>query len=328
MSGQKTAFITGITGQDGSYLAELLLSKGYRVVGLVSPHNNPIGEANILRFKDQLILEEGDLLDGASLNRILATHRPDEIYNLAAIAFPPQGWERPSLTFDINVLGVSRLIEGMFVSKLSATRFYQASSGSIYGQSASSSVTETTPMAPLDLYGIAKLAAHQLVGAMRREKGIFAVSGILFNHESERRGEQFVTRKITLGAARIKLGLAKDVLLGDLDAERDWGYAPDYVEAMWLMLQQDKPADFVIATGQAHRVRDVCEIAFKTLGLKYQDYVKTDPAFVRKTDVRAMVGDATQAKNVLGWQPKTSFETMIQRMVEHDSKSLAKETHA
>ena len=324
---KKTALITGITGQDGSYLAELLLAKGYRVVGMISRHHNPLGSANIAHIEDKLDLCEGDLVESESLLQIFTTYRPDEVYNLAAITFVPQGWEVPTVTFDINLLGVARLFEAMFRLGLTKTRLFQASSAEMFGKPTTSPLTEETPMRPVNLYGISKLAAHQVIGAMRAEKDFFAVSGILFNHESPRRGQQFVTRKITQTAARIKLGLVGELLLGDLEAARDWGYAPDYVQAMWLMLQQNKPDDFVIATGVSHIVRDICEVAFTSLGLNYQDFVKTDPAFLRKTDVRTLLGDANKAKSVLGWQPKTDFAEMITQMTKSDYEQLAKESH-
>lgn len=320
----KTAVITGVTGQDGSFLAEFLLAKGYRVVGMVSANHNPMGNANIAHLKNQLILEEGDLLDGNSIKTIVAKIRPDEVYNLAGITFVPQAWERPTLTFDINLLGVTRFFEAMAQAKLTQTRFFQASSAEMFGQPAEFPQTETTPLNPVNLYGVSKLAAHQFIRLIRAEENIFAVSGILFYHGSIRRPEQFVIRKITRGAAAIKLGLASELRLGDLEAGRDFGFAGDYVEAMWLALQQAKPDDYVIATGKLQTVRNICEVAFHHLGLDYQEYVRTDPDLLRKNEAKALLGDATKAKTVLGWQPKTAFATMIKDMVDYDVEELAR----
>ena len=315
-----TAFITGITGQDGSYLAELLLGKNYRVVGLISSKND-IGDQNIKAIKDKLILAPGDLLDQSSLEAIIAKYRPDEIYNLAGMTFVPKSWEIPTLTLDVNVLGVSRLLELMmrFIPK---SKFYQATSAKIFGLPQESPQTETTPLNPLDPYSVSKAAAHYLVQNWRDHLGLFAVSGILYNHESQRRGEEFVTRKITQTAVKIKLGLAKQLTLGNLDDRQDWGYAPDYVQAMWLMRQQGKPADYIIASGQSHSVREICTIAFSYLGLSYRDYVITDKNLIRKTEARELLGDAGKAERILGWRPKTSFKDMIIKMTENDLQLL------
>ena len=318
----KTALITGITGQDGSYLSELLLEKGYKVVGLVSKKYN-IGWQNVGHIKDKLILEQGDLLDQQSLNRILKKHQPKEIYNLGGLTFVPGSWKQPTLTIDINTLGVARILESI-VKNYPKTRFYQASTAKIFGNPQEIPQTESTLIKPLDPYSISKAAAHFLTQAYRREFNVFAVSGILYNHESPRRGPEFVTKKITTGAARIKLGLEKQLKLGNLEAKQDWGYAPDYVEAMWLMLQQEKPDDYIIATGKLHSVKDICQIAFGRLDLNYQDFVTIDQRFLRKTEAKALTGNPSKAKRRLKWQPKTSFKGMITKMVEHDLKEAKK----
>ena len=315
-----TAFITGITGQDGSYLAQLLLEKNYRVVGLVSQKHD-IGDQNIQAIKDKLILAPGDLLDPASLEAVFKQYSPDEVYNLAGMTFVPKSWEIPTLTLDVNTLGVSRLLELMLRLSPKA-RFYQATSAKIFGLPSQSPQTEATPLVPLDPYSVSKAAAHYLVQNYRDHLGLFAVSGILYNHESERRGEEFVTRKITLAASKIKLGLAKQLVLGNLDDRQDWGYAPDYVQAMWLMLQQDQPTDYIIASGRSHSVREVCTIAFSFLGLSYRDYVVTDKNLIRKTEARELLGDAGKAERILGWRPKTSFKDMIIKMTENDLQLL------
>jgi len=314
------AFITGITGQDGSYLAEFLLAKDYQVVGLISNQHN-IGFTNIKSFKHQLILEAGDLLDNNSLEKIIKKFKPVEIYNLASLTFIPASWDKPTLTLDINTLGTSRLLEAIrdFSPR---TKFYQATSAKIFGLPKESPQTENTPLNPVDPYSISKAASHYLVRGFRNHFGTFAVSGILYNHESERRGEEFVTRKITQTVAKIKLGLTGKLTLGSLDSQQDWGYAPDYVEAMWLMLQQAKPDDYIIASGQLHSVKDVCEIAFSHLNLDYQKFVVTDKKFVRKTEALSPVGNPAKASQVLGWQPKIDFKTMIIKMVENDLKLL------
>lgn len=316
----KTAFITGITGQDGSYLSEFLLEKGYKVIGLVSKKHG-IGEENIAHLKKELILEEGDLLDKKSLERALLKHKPDEIYNLGAITFVPSSWENAELVFDVNCQGVLRILD-VIKEKLPKARFLQATSSKIFGIPETSPQNEETPIVPVEPYGVSKAGAHFLVKNFRACFNLFLVSLIMFNHESERRGEVFVTRKITQGAVKIKLGLEKTLALGDLKAQQDWGYAPDYVRAMWLVLQQKKPCDFVIATGKLHRVEDVCRIAFSHLNLDYKKFVKIDKRFFRKVDARKIVGDALRVRKVLGWQPSISFEEMIKKMVEQDLKSL------
>ncbi len=304
----KTAFITGVTGQDGSYLAELLLEKGYKVVGLVSQKHN-IGDQNIEHFKNKLILESGDLLDQKSLERIIKKYKPQEIYNLAGITFVPQSWEKPELTFNINALGVARLLE-LIRDFCSKARFYQATSAKIFDND--------TP------YAVSKTAAHFLVQNFRSHFNLFACSGILYNHESERRGSEFVTRKISLAAAKIKLGQQGKLQLGNIKAQQDWGYAPDYVLAMWLMLQQKKADDYIVATGQLHSVEDVCQIAFSALGLDWQDYVEYDKSLVRKEEASNFYGDYSRAQKVLGWQPQVSFKQMIEKMVASDLKLVKK----
>lgn len=316
----KTAFITGITGQDGSYLSELLLEKGDKVVGLVSKKHG-IGEENIAHIKRQLILEDGDLLDKKSLERALLKHKPDEIYNLGAITFVPSSWENTELVFDVNCQGVLRILD-IIKEKLPKARFLQATSSKIFGVPEASPQNEETPIVPVEPYGASKAGAHFLVKNFRERFGLFLASLIMFNHESERRGEQFVTRKISQGAVKIKLGLEKTLALGDLKARQDWGYAPDYVQAMWLVLQQNSPEDYVIATGKLHRVEDVCRIAFSHLNLDYKKFVKIDKKFFRKIEARKIVGDASKARKVLGWQPSISFEEMIKKMVEYDLKNL------
>lgn len=316
------ALITGITGQDGSYLAELLLAKGYEVIGMVSDKND-IGMQNIDAFKDKLILETGDLLDLKSIKSIFAKYQFNEVYNLAGITFVPTSWQKPTLTFDVNTLGVLRILE-IIRDDSPTTKFYQATSAKIFGLPLESPQTESTPLNPVDPYSVSKAAAHALVQNFRNHFNLFAVSGILYNHESERRGEEFVTRKISLTAAKIKLGLESSLTLGSLDARQDWGYAPDYVEAMWQMLQVEKPADYIIASGELHSVKEVCQIAFSHLGLDYQQYVKTDSKFFRKTEAKEPYGDPAKAKKELGWQPKTTFEQMVIKMVENDLQLLNK----
>lgn len=315
-----TAFITGITGQDGSYLAELLLQKEYKVVGLISSKYN-IGYQNIEHIQDKLILEDGDLLDAQSLERIFESHKPDEVYNLAGITFVPASWEKPTLTLDVNTLGVARMLE-LIATKHKGTKFFQASSSRMFGDVTSSPQDEHTPFNPQEPYSVSKVAAHQLATVMRDHFDIFVATAIMYNHESERRGPEFVTRKITQAAAKIKYGQADSVELGDLEAKQDWGYAPDYVEAMWLMLQHEIAEDFILASGEYHSVKDICQIAFDRVGLNYQNYVKINPAFVRKENVTYPQGDISKAKQMLNWQPKVSFEAMIQKMVDHDLELL------
>jgi len=318
----KTALITGITGQDGSYLAELLLSKKYQVVGMVSKIYN-IGWGNIKQIREKLILKDGDLLDENSLKKIFAVHKPDEVYNLGGITFIPTAWEKPQLTFDVNALGTLRILE-ILKNKYPKVRFYQASSAKMFGNPQVFPQNENTPIEPLDPYSISKACAHFLVGAYRKNFSLFTVSGIMYNHESIRRGPEFVTRKITRGAVKIKLGLAKKLRLGNLQAAQDWGWAPDYVKAMWLMLQQENPGDFVIATGKLHTVEDVCRIAFSSLDLDYKDFVISDKIFARFEEGTKPYGDSGKAKKLLNWYPSVSFKQMIELMVETDWKVLQK----
>ncbi|NMB56443.1 GDP-mannose 4,6-dehydratase [Candidatus Beckwithbacteria bacterium] len=316
----KTAFITGITGQDGSYLAELLLAKNYQVVGMVSAKND-IGKQNIADLENDLVLVEGDLLDKNSLEKIILKYEPDEIYNLAGISFIPTSWEKPILTYDINAMGVVRILEIIRDNHLNS-RFFQASSARMFGESEEEKQTEETKFNPKDPYAISKLAAHLNVGLFRKHFGIFACCGILFNHESEKRGEEFVTRKISLGAVKIKLGLQKQLALGNLDAVADWGYAPDYVQGMWLILQQEKADDYILATGELHSVRQICEIAFAKLGLDYKDYVVRDEQFYREKPAKNYYGDSSKAQKILNWKRAVDFEMMIEKMVDYDLKKL------
>lgn len=318
----KTAFITGITGQDGSYLAEFLLKKKYQVVGLISKKHN-IGYQNIKLIKKDLTLEFGDLLDKKSLEKIIKKYRPIEIYNLGGITFVPKSWEEPELTFDVNALGALRLLELMrdFCPR---AKFYQASSAKIFGNPKIGPQNEKTPIQPTTPYAVSKACAHFLTQNFREHFNLFACSGIMYNHESERRGTEFVTRKITLTAAKIKLGKAKKLLLGNLEAKQDWGYAPDYVEAMWLMLQQKKADDYIIATGKLHSVKDICRIVFGYLNLDWKKYVEYHKKLVRKEEAQMFFGDASKARRILGWRPKVSFEEMIKKMVDNDLKLIKK----
>lgn len=316
------AFITGITGQDGSYLAELLLEKEYEVHGTVRRSSSETFE-RIEHIRDQVTLHQGDLLDQRSLVDALRAAKPDEIYNLAAMSFVGASWVQPTLTAEFTGVGVTRILEAMR-EVCPEARFYQASSSEMFGKVLEVPQRETTPFYPRSPYGVAKTYGHFITVNYRESYDLFAASGILFNHESPRRGLEFVTRKITWHAAAIKLGLADKLLLGNLDAERDWGYAKDYVEAMWMMLQHDTPDDFVIATGYTHSVRDCARVAFECVGLDYQDYVEKDPRFDRPAEVDQLVGDTFKAKHVLGWEPETSFEQLIELMVDSDLKLLSK----
>ena len=317
------ALITGITGQDGSYLADFLLEKGYEVWGMVRRSSTESFE-RIEKIKDKITLKQADLLDQLSLVELIEECQPDEIYNLAAQSFVPTSWQQPLLTGEFTALGVTRVLEAIrhIDTKI---RYYQASSSEMFGKVAEVPQTEKTPFYPRSPYGVAKVYGHFITVNYRESYNIFGVSGILFNHESPRRGLEFVTRKITHGAAKIKLGMADKLLLGNLDARRDWGYAPDYVRSMWLMLQQDKPENYVIATGQNHSVQDFCKLSFGHVGLDYKDYVKTDPRFVRPAEVDILLGDPSHAKKILGWEPETSFEEMVKKMVDHDLEVLSKD---
>lgn len=312
----RTALITGITGQDGSYLAELLLAKGYRVVGLVRRSSTTPYE-RISHLVDKVELLSADLLDQTSLTDAVHECEPDEIYNLAAQSFVQTSWYQPVLTGEFTALGVTRMLEAMKKAAPKA-RFYQASSSEMFGMVHETPQRETTPFYPRSPYGVAKVYGHWITVNYRESFGLYAVSGILFNHESPRRGLEFVTRKVTDAVARIKLGLAKEVRLGNLDSRRDWGYAGDYVEAMWLMLQQEKPADYVIGTGHTCSVRDLCNAAFSHVGLDYREFVKHDAKFLRPAEVDLLVADPSKAKRELGWEPKVTFEGLVQMMVDAD----------
>ena len=316
----KSALITGITGQDGSYLAELLLEKGYRVVGMTR-RSSTASDERIAHIRDQIEIVQGDLLDQASLVEALRAVSPSEVYNLAAQSFVPTSWNQPVLTGEFTALGVTRMLEAIRQVD-PGIRFYQASSSEMFGKVREVPQTEATPFHPRSPYGVAKAYGHFLTVNYRESYGLFAVSGILFNHESPRRGLEFVTRKVTDGAARISLGLASELRMGNLDAQRDWGFAGDYVRAMWAMLQQDEPSDFVVATGTAHSVRELCQIAFERVGLDYQGHVVVDPSFYRPAEVDHLLGDASRARDVLGWSPEVDFRGLVEMMVDADVARL------
>jgi len=317
----RRALVTGITGQDGSYLADLLLEKGYEVHGMVRRASTETFQ-RLEHCRDRLTLHTGDLLDQRSLGDVLRASEPHEIYNLAAMSFVAASWAQPVLTAEFSGLGVTRMLEAMRDVAPEA-RFYQASSSEMFGKVREVPQTETTPFYPRSPYGVAKAYGHHITVNYRESYGLFACSGILFNHESSRRGLEFVTRKVTHGAAAIKLGLQEELLLGNLDAERDWGYAKDYVEAMGLMLQQDEPDDFVIATGEAHSVRELVEVAFERAGVDPDKHVGTDPRYYRPAEVDELVGDFSRAREQLGWEPRTSFRELIELMVDADLELLA-----
>lgn len=317
-----TALITGITGQDGSYLAELLLSKGYRVIG-VARRSSTVTSERIEHLLDQMIVVQGDLHDQGSLLSLLEEYQPTEVYNLAAQSFVPTSWNQPALTGDITAIGVTRMLEAIrFVN--SKIRFYQASSSEMFGKVLEVPQSEDTPFYPRSPYGVAKVYGHWITVNYRESFGMFATSGILFNHESPRRGLEFVTRKITDGVARIKLGMAKELRLGNLEAQRDWGFAGDYVDAMWRMLQQDTPDSFVIGTGETHAVREFCEIAFGHVDLDYKEFVVQDERFYRPAEVDLLISDPSKARSVLGWEPAVSFKELVTMMVDADVKRLSK----
>ena len=318
-----TALITGITGQDGSYLAELLLAKGYRVIGMVR-RSSVVTFERIQHIQDEVDIIQGDLHDQSSLMDLIEQYKPDEVYNLAAQSFVPTSWNQPVLTGEVTGLGVTRMLEAIRLLS-PQTRFYQASSSEMFGKVREVPQREATPFYPRSPYGVAKCYGHWITVNYRESYNLFAVSGILFNHESPRRGIEFVTRKITYNAARIKLGLAKELRLGNLDSRRDWGFAGDYVEAMWRMLTQDTPDDYVVGTGETHSVREFCELAFGYLGLDYQDYVIQDPRFYRPAEVDLLVSDPSHARDKLGWTPKVSFKGLVEMMVDSDVKRLGKE---
>ncbi len=317
----RRALITGITGQDGSYLAELLLAEGYEVAGMIRRSSTDSVE-RIEHLLDRLLIVQGDLLDQASLVRALEESRPDEVYNLAAQSFVPTSFRQPVLTAEFTAVGVTRLLEALRTAAPDA-RFYQASSSEMFGRVTEVPQTELTPFHPRSPYGVAKAYAHHTTVNYREAYGLFAVSGILFNHESPRRGLEFVTRKITDAVARIRLGLADEVALGNLEARRDWGFAGDYVRAMWLMLQQDEPADFVIGTGKDHSVRDFVEAAFAHAGIDPSGHVIEDPALLRPAEVDHLLADSTLARERLGWAPETSFDQLVTMMVDADLARLS-----
>ncbi|WGU93806.1 GDP-mannose 4,6-dehydratase [Paenibacillus dendritiformis] len=319
---EKRALITGITGQDGSYLAELLLEMGYKVFGLRRRTSVPIME-NIEHIKNEIEFVDGDLLDASSLLQAVKVANPDEVYNLAAQSFVGTSWIQPGLTGQVTALGVTNMLEAVRLVKPEA-RFYQASSSEMFGKVVETPQKETTPFYPRSPYGVAKVYGHWITVNYRESFNMFACSGILFNHESPRRGVEFVTRKVTDAVARIKLGLQSELRMGNLDAKRDWGFAGDYVKAMWLMLQQDTPDDYVISTGETHTVQELVEIAFGHAGLDWEDYVVVDPKFVRPAEVDLLLGDCTKAKKKLGWKLEVGFEQLIKMMVEEDLDRLLK----
>ena len=317
---RKRALVTGITGQDGSYLAEFLLEQGYQVFGVVRRSSTERFD-RIEGVRDKVDLLHGDLLDQSSLVRALEVARPDEIYNLGAQSFVPTSWNEPVLTAEFTGVGVTRLLEAVRQVCPDA-RFYQASSSEMFGKVRETPQRETTPFHPRSPYGVAKVYGHYITVNYRESYGLFSCSGILFNHESPRRGKEFVTRKITAGAAAIKQGLQKELRLGNLDAQRDWGFAGDYVRAMWLMLQQEEPDDYVIATGESHTVRECAQIAFDQAGLDWEQYVRVDDALLRPAEVDLLIGDATKAHEKLGWRPEIGFEQLIRMMVDADLELL------
>jgi GDPmannose 4,6-dehydratase len=319
----RTALITGITGQDGSYLAELLLEKGYTVVGMVRRASTENFE-RIAAVRSRVELRQADLLDQLSLIELLKETEPDEIYNLAAQSFVPTSWRQPVLTAEFDAVGVTRLLEAVRLV-LPAARVYQASSSEMFGRVRETPQREATPFYPRSPYGVAKVYAHYITVNYRESYGLFACSGMLFNHESPRRGKEFVTRKVADGVARIKLGLASEIRLGNLTARRDWGFAGDYVEAMWRMLQQPEPDDYVIATGESHTVQELVEEAFRVVGLDWRDHVREDPALYRPAEVQDLIGDASKARSKLGWTPRVSFRELVEMMVRADLERLGGE---
>jgi GDPmannose 4,6-dehydratase len=316
----KTALITGITGQDGSYLAEFLIEKNYKVCGMVR-RSSTVNFERIAHIQDKIELVSGDMLDQVSMLEIINDVKPDEVYNLAAQSFVATSFRQPVLTGEYTALGVTKLLDSIRIINPNI-RFYQASSSEMFGKVKQIPQTEVTPFHPRSPYGVAKLYGHWIAVNYRESYDMFCCSGILFNHESPRRGLEFVTRKITDSVGKIKLGLADKLHLGNLDAQRDWGFAGDYVEAMWLMLQQEKPEDYVVATGETHSVREFCELAFSRVGLNYQDHVVIDPAFFRPAEVDLLIGDSSRAKNELGWQPKVDFPMLVNMMVDYDLERI------
>jgi GDPmannose 4,6-dehydratase len=318
----KRALITGISGQDGSYLADLLLEKGYEVHGMVRRSSTQTLQ-RLAHIRDDIVLHTGDLLDQRSLVDVLGDCEPDEIYNLAATSFVGASWSQPVLTAELSAVGVTRMLEAVR-EVMPEARFYQASSSEMFGNAREVPQNERTPFYPRSPYGVAKCYGHFITVNYRETYKLFAASGIVFNHESERRGLEYVTRKVTHGAAAIKLGLEEELALGNIDAKRDWGYAKDYVEAMWLMLQQDRPDDYVIATGEVHSVRELVRVAFEHVGLDPERHIRIDPRFLRPTEVEHLIGDASKARQNLGWRPRTSFDEMIRLMVDADLELLAR----
>jgi GDPmannose 4,6-dehydratase len=317
-----TALITGITGQDGSYLAELLLAKGYRVIG-VARRSSTVTNERIEHLLDDITVVQGDLHDQGSLLSLLEEYDPSEVYNLAAQSFVPTSWNQPALTGDITALGVTRILEAIrFVNP--KIRFYQASSSEMFGRVVEVPQCETTPFYPRSPYGVAKVYGHWITVNYRESFGMFATSGILFNHESPRRGLEFVTRKISNGVARIKLGQTRELRLGNLESQRDWGFAGDYVDAMWRMLQLDEPGNFVIGMGETHSVREFCEIAFSHVDLDYNDYVVQDERFYRPAEVDLLISNPARARSILGWEPSVSFKELVTMMVDSDLERLKK----
>jgi GDPmannose 4,6-dehydratase len=315
-----TALITGITGQDGSYLAEFLLEKGYQVVGMVR-RSSTVTFERINHIQDDIIIIQGDLHDQSSLVDVMESYHPDEVYNLAAQSFVPTSWSQPVLTGEFTALGVTRLLEAIRLAHPTA-KFYQASSSEMFGKAVETPQRETTPFYPRSPYGVAKVYGHWITVNYRESYGLFAVSGILFNHESPRRGLEFVTRRISHGVARIRLGLADELRLGNLDSRRDWGFAGDYVRAMWLMLQRDEPEDYVVATGETHSVRELVEVAFAAAGLPWEDHVRVDERFFRPAEVDHLIGDPSKARRVLGWRPEVDFAELVEMMVRADLDRL------
>jgi GDPmannose 4,6-dehydratase len=318
-----TALITGITGQDGSYLADFLLGKGYDVIGMVR-RSSTVTFGRIEHIQNDIEIIQGDLHDQSSLVSLIEEYHPEEVFNLAAQSFVPTSWKQPVLTGEVTALGVTRILEAIRLVKPD-TRFYQASSSEMFGKVREVPQTEQTPFYPRSPYGVAKVYGHWITVNYRESYDLYACSGILFNHESPRRGLEFVTRKITNGVARIKLGLSNELRLGNLESRRDWGYAGDYVEAMWLMLQPDKPDDYVVCTGETHSVRDFCAAAFSHVGLDYNDYVIQDPRFFRPAEVDLLVGNPQKAFENLSWKPRVSFEKLVAMMVDADLQMLSKE---
>ena len=313
---QKRALITGITGQDGSYLAEWLLSQGYEVVGMLR-RSSTLNFERIAHIQDKLTLVPADVLDEVSIIEVLREQRPNEVYNLAAQSFVQTSWGQPVLTGEVTALGVTRVLDAIRLTD-PEIRFYQASSSEMFGKVREVPQTEHTPFYPRSPYGVAKVYGHWITVNYRESYGLHASSGILFNHESPRRGLEFVTRKVTNGVARIKLGLDTELGLGNLEAKRDWGYAGDYVQAMWLMVQQDEPEDFVVATGETHSVRELCEVAFERAGLNYENHVRIDERFMRPAEVDFLVGNAAKARDQLGWRTTVDFAGLVESMVDAD----------